>query len=232
MLDNAKVIKQGGGVDYLQFCKIAPQFDSYFDIANAVFNMPYCTNAASMFESANTKLKTVELTLGRVTSLARIFQRASKLEEITINADLSQCTGYMFLCGNGTVLRGIYGSPLDFSSVTNSNGSLIFGSEVTHYQENFHVRYKPNTVKVDHTLGRFSGTFTVDSLVSVANGINSASAHTITLGSGNQALLPTIMGTVSQVTDETGTYDFFTKDDSGATTLLDFINNIKGWTVA
>ena len=40
------------------------------------------------------------------------------------------------------------------------------------------------------------------------------------------------MGTVSQVVDGEDTYDFFTADPDGATTLTQFITTTKGWTLA
>lgn len=69
------------------------------------------------------------------------------------------------------------------------------------------------------------------SLVNIANSLVSG-AYTLTLHSTPKNRCASILGTVSSVTDGTGTYDFFTADANGAVTLTDFITNTKGWTVA
>jgi len=79
---------------------------------------------------------------------------------------------------------------------------------------------------------RQSPLLTDQSLVSIANGFCALHTSTLTLHATPKAKLSTIMGTVSQVTDDTGTYDFFTADENGTVTLMDFITNTKGWTVA
>lgn len=73
---------------------------------------------------------------------------------------------------------------------------------------------------------------TDDSLLQIANALCSTYTSVLTLHATPKAKLSTITGTVSQVTDDTGTYDFFTADENGTVTLLDFITNTKGWTVA
>ena len=72
-----------------------------------------------------------------------------------------------------------------------------------------------------------------DTVVSLANGLSYASsASTLTLHADVKARLSTIMGTVSQVTRDSETYDKLTKSASGTVTLEYFINTTKGWTIA
>ena len=72
-----------------------------------------------------------------------------------------------------------------------------------------------------------------DSLVSLANGLSDTVALNVTLTSANKTTAQSITGTISQVTDaDSNTYDFFTADENGTVTLMDFITNTKGWTVA
>lgn len=72
-----------------------------------------------------------------------------------------------------------------------------------------------------------------DSLVSLANGLSDTVTSTVTLTSANKTTAQSITGTISQVTDaDSNTYDFFTADANGTVTLMDFITNTKGWTVA
>lgn len=66
---------------------------------------------------------------------------------------------------------------------------------------------------------------TNSSLINVANALPVVSTSpTLTLHATPKARLSTIMGTVTD--------GVFTVDDDGDTTLLSFINNTKGWTVA
>lgn len=68
-----------------------------------------------------------------------------------------------------------------------------------------------------------SSPLTNASLINIANALPIGTA-TITLHATPKAKLSTIMGTVAD--------GVFTADESGDTTLLSFINNTKGWTVA
>lgn len=93
-------------------------------------------------------------------------------------------------------------------------------------------RFKPNASTANITFLTNSSLLDDDSLVSVGNGLDASSPSTLSLHATPKAKLSTVMGTVSQVTDDTGTYDFFTADENGTVTLMDFITNTKGWTVA
>lgn len=77
-----------------------------------------------------------------------------------------------------------------------------------------------------------SSLLTDASLCQIANALCATHTSTLTLHATPKARCSTLMGTVSQVTDDTGTYDFFTQDGSGTVTLADFITNTKGWTLA
>ena len=77
-----------------------------------------------------------------------------------------------------------------------------------------------------------SSLLTDASLCQIANALCAMHTSTLTLHTTPKARCSTLMGTVSQVTDDTGTYDFFTQDESGTVTLADFITNTKGWTLA
>ena len=74
-------------------------------------------------------------------------------------------------------------------------------------------------------------------ITSIANGLNASSVNTLTLHATPKAKLSAIVGNVTQkthndITDEEETFDFFTADENGTVTLMDFITNTKGWTVA
>lgn len=70
------------------------------------------------------------------------------------------------------------------------------------------------------------------SLVSMANGLCALHTSKLQLHATPKARCSTLMGTVSSVTDDTGTYDFFTADANGTVSLADFITTTKGWTLA
>ena len=72
-------------------------------------------------------------------------------------------------------------------------------------------------------------------LVSLSNALKEglATPQTITFSNATtKAKCSTIVGTVSEVADGEDTCHMFTQDAGGSTTLLDFITNTKGWTVA
>lgn len=83
--------------------------------------------------------------------------------------------------------------------------------------------------------GLNTGVLVDASIVSVANALKGglATPQTLTIyNAATKAKCSTIVGTVSQVTEDGETYDFFTQDDSGTVTLADFITQTKGWTLA
>lgn len=69
-----------------------------------------------------------------------------------------------------------------------------------------------------------SSRLTDESLVNIANALFTGAAKTLTLNATPKGRLSTIMGTVDN--------DIFTADENGDTTLMSFITNTKGWTVA
>lgn len=93
-----------------------------------------------------------------------------------------------------------------------------------------HIRFVSNTASRRLLLSNPTN-LTDDSVISIANAMQAGSS-TVQLHANVKARLSTIMGTVSQVTDDTGTYDFFTASASGDTSLEDFITLTKGWTIA
>ena len=102
------------------------------------------------------------------------------------------------------------------------------------------VTVKPNTLgqldMIDQNknwLGFPQSSLLTDaSLVSIANGLCAAHTSKLQLHATPKARCSALMGTVSQVTDSSGTYDFFTQDANGTVTLADFITTTKGWTLA
>ena len=102
------------------------------------------------------------------------------------------------------------------------------------------VTCKPNTlgqldmIASNRNWWNLSGSdlLTDASLCQIANALCATHTSTLTLHATPKARCSTLMGTVSSVTDDTGTYDFFTADANGTVTLADFITNTKGWTLA
>lgn len=92
-------------------------------------------------------------------------------------------------------------------------------------------RVKPNTMVAKNNNFSNSPALTDNTLINLANGLKAGNA-TLTLHTTSKGRLTAILGTVSQITDDTGTYDFFTADAGGSTTLQNFITQTKGWTIA
>ena len=127
-------------------------------------------------------------------------------------------------------LESILGEPLDFTSRTQNVSASFFGT--TGYTLLYHVRFAPNTLSTNFNAVGAIG-LDDDSIVSLANCLQAVSGHTLQLHTTPKARCPLIMGTVSSVTDtNSNTYDFFTVDAGGSTTLEYFITTTKGWTLA
>lgn len=73
---------------------------------------------------------------------------------------------------------------------------------------------------------------TDESLISIANGLCATYVSTLALHNTSKARCGEILGSISSVTDDTGTYNFFTANQSGNTTLTEFITVTKGWTLS
>lgn len=237
MIDNTAFWGQIS-TNLLNYCTVSPRFSTHFPSENPVLTAPICTSFASAFYMATSACPYSTVTIqsnAAVTDLSNLcgnYNSADGVRSITLEiADLSRCTAYSTLISNNRKCSAILGTPLDFTSVTSAINS-VWGRNTTNYAsgEAMFVRYKPNTLHVNHNIAG-ERTLSTDSLISIANGLRSGS-NTITLYTDIKALCPAIMGTVSQVTEDDVTYDFFTADASGSVTLENFITQTKGWTIA
>lgn len=220
------------GVNVLNHCKMI-RFDGLYPSDTPNVYLPEVTSAEKLFYN-NMKYTEVTVTFNRetpkVTNLSGLvlhYAYGSRLRKLTINGKLSAVTTYVGLLYRNYYCTGIYGDPLDFSSVTNADGSNYWGAaQIQHEAQDFYVRYVPNSLHVNHMLAAFPS-FSDDSLVSIANGLR-AGANTITLHADMKARAAALVGTVRN----NGTYDEFTIDANGTTTLTQFITTVKGWTIA
>lgn len=117
----------------------------------------------------------------------------------------------------------------DLSKNTSTSGTAPFRNN-TKLKE---IRFVPNCIK-STLMARFDYLPLLSdvSIVSICNALNeSVSDQTFQFSGGSTptAKLNTIVGTVSL--DQTGTYHIFTADDTGTTTLRNFVTNTKGWTI-
>jgi len=168
---------------------------------------------------------------GSVTSLYRTFRGAAYFATVTF-----LCSNQKYLTPGTEMVRmggvhKILGLPFLATSVTNNNYGAF--SQDNSLNE---IYFVPNKTTGAMSFNIYN-VFVDDTLVSIANAMNAESANTLTLGTTSKARLSAIVGTVSQktyneYTDTEETYDFFTADESGTVTLMDFITNTKGWTVA
>ena len=123
--------------------------------------------------------------------------------------------------------------PIDLTSATAMKN--MFG-----YQYGIaNLRFKPNTRSLSVGTANAEGINVNQvhnsmnwAIVSYANSLIAANGATKYCAcSGWNSKLTTIMGRVESRTDETGTYDFFVEDVSGAYSVADFITNVKGWAI-
>lgn len=217
----------GSSVDYLNYCT-AIKFRENFPSDTPDITLALCTDCSELFFTTSGKYTNIKVTFQSqpttLYALARCYSQSDYLTSITINGDLSKVTRYADMVTNNRSLVEIKGTPLNFTSVTNASYSTWGGNSSRLLNNLTYVRYAENTLHVNHTI--YATALDDDSLVSIANGLQSGS-HTLTLQSAIKTRLSGILGTVSS-----GTYDVFTKDSSGSVTLEGFITSTKGWTIA
>lgn len=190
-------------------------------------DVPKCTTVNTAFQQISASNgEDIKITLHFnpdnpvLKNLRSAFYACYGLKEIKITGDLSGVTSYTaFLAYVATVEK--IDCEFDFTSVTADNDSNIFSYNMTSLT---YLRVKANTLSVNFNLN-LAPALDDDSLVSVANGLNSsATGKTITINATPKARLSTIMGVVSD--------GLFVKDATGTLSLSDFITTVKGWTLA
>lgn len=217
----------GGGINYLDYCTMI-RFGNRFPTTDPNITLAIATTGEEMFNNA-TKYETVAVTfLAKPTNFYGFLggnNSKSALKSITINGDFSSVIRWSDFVKSCPVLTEIKGTPLNFTAVTNANYTTWSGNSSYQLPALTYVRYAENTLKINQAV--WAPNLDNASLVSIANGLV-AGAHTLTLTTGSKDKLPNIVGTVTN----NGTYDVFTEDAQGQTTLQDFITTTKGWTIA
>lgn len=132
---------------------------------------------------------------------------------------------FLYACYGLETING----DIDFTSATNvdSFATTSGNSEVQN------LSFVSNTLRLSISFSTCNQ-LTNASILSLANCLVIGS-QTLTLHSTIKDLCDSTYVTYSQVTDDTGTYDFATlaeATDEGAITLMNFITQVKGWTVA
>lgn len=193
------------------------------------------TSMQTMFRSITTPVDTVEIFFtDKLRNLNTAFNGIASRKKIILHGSTKNVTSfsYAFRAGGRNTFTAIEGDPIDFSS----NTGALYGSNSPFYEcyGLSYCRFVPNTLAdtmPDATISIISTIFDKDTMISFANCLI-AGTGTATLSSAQKTICNGTMGTVSQVTEGDVTYDFFTADDSGTITLMSFITQTKGWTVA
>lgn len=219
----------GGGLDYLNYCT-SIEFGNNFPSATPDIKLPLATKGASLFSvgGVTPPYTSVKVTFGkpitRLDYMAASYLYTSTLKRIEIIGDLSHVTSYANMAQNNAALVEIKAT-LDFTSVSTANSSSFSGSNTRPLSALTYVRYAENTLKVNHAV--YCPALSNESLVSIANGLI-AGAHVLTLMDTAKERISSIMGTINN----SSSYDIFTEDSSGDVSLLSFITDTKGWTIA
>lgn len=155
---------------------------------------------------ACTNLKKLSLTTNAISNAFRTFTESNQLEEIDGILDFSK-SGQN---GLQETFPQSYNSPLK------------------------EVRFAPNCIFAQPYANfiRSCSQLSDATIISLANALGDGLSYIITLNATPKARTLAIMGTVSQITEEGVTYNFFTADESGTTSLNAFITTVKGWTLA
>lgn len=234
---------QGSGTDYFQYARALDRMfaisytETYrFPFEEISINAPLVTSISSFWSTGafgtasqkNRGVKKISLNIKEIFVAANqpAFNGTPDLEEIVINADnasaysankpfLSYLPGLKKISGitfNGNIANWTYDTSL----------AVIYFPTGSSLEE---IRFVPDSMSYSGTyqLGRH-GNLSNDSLVSIANAMDSSNPQTIVLHADAKSKLSSIVGTVAA--------GVFTIAAGGAVTLLDFISNTKGWTVA
>ncbi|MGM9640553.1 MAG: hypothetical protein ACI3V3_04230 [Faecousia sp.] len=243
MIALLKAFSSGGGsgagtegFDFLSRCTTLPVFNitKITDFPDpCTIDAPNCNSVNTLFNCTSVNFETLELNLGaNPITLNQVVGtggwKPSGVKVVRIRSNGAETIKFPA----NTVINYTFSSPtlhtidciLDLSSYNKTCSNWI-GSAM----EN--MRFVANTIKVSCNWAA-SAVLSDGTLASIANGLYDGSALTITLHADSKARCDAILGTVSSVTDDSGTYDFFSADESGDTTLTEFITNVKGWTLA
>lgn len=216
--DAIAAIPSGGGEDYAKYAKSISFYEKALP-ENVNIEFVNTVSMDSTFRQI-TGCKNLKISQPDATKYYLTFYKAT-LEKIDVTAApfSGDSQGAFWDCG---FLKTIIGLNLSLAA----NVLNIFTG--TRNLES--ISLVPNSCAISISYVSCSK-LTDASLVNIANSLVSG-ANTLTLHSTSKANCTLIVGTVSSITDITGTYDIFTEDASGTVTLLDFITNTKGWTVA
>jgi len=201
-------------------------FEPHFQVENNTATALILTGfSGSGWTDTGLRKLTITTPRDRFVNVQGAFSSMQYIESITFTNGLKTTGDFNGVFGGCQRLKEI-------NCVIDVGGSWVnapFGScaalETVRFAENCIGKTNPNNFTMS-----FSSLLTNESLVSIANGLYEGAAKTLTLHATPKAACSTIMGTVSL--DAGGTYHIFTADDSGNTSLADFITNTKGWTLA
>lgn len=224
-------------IDALLYTSVCPQFAHRYPSTTPVIYCPLIDDFNRLFYSnwqgsAHNYTDVTVKSDKKVKSILNICVSetgTNQLKTLTLDMDLSECTNYATWFRNNPYLAEIKGTPWDFTKV-NSAQTMFYQNVATNVPDGLKMAFKENSIHVNLSFGAVAN-LTNDALVSIANGLR-AGANTVTFSSTPKSKLAIIKGNVSQITEGDVTYDFFTADDAGDTTLQDFITTTKGWTIA
>lgn len=178
-----------------------------------------CTFASSVFRFCPSVVKTVKLRLSdNATSLNALLENSSVVT-IYFNFSTGKVENWYRTFAISS-LRYIYGEPIDFRSCNTTSITTCAQAANIEY-----IRVVPSTLRYSLNLVG-SSRLTNESIVSIANGcaLSSGSvSSTLTLHSTVKSNIDNIVGKIVD--------GLFEIDNTGTTTLRNFITNTKGWTI-
>lgn len=236
-------VESGSGIDYFQYARsldgmfVISYAETYqFPFEEISINAPMATSisrfwSTGAFGAASQKtrgVKKISLNIKNI-GIGNAFNGTPDLEEIVINSD--NAYGYKgtqpflsYLPGLKKIAGVVFDGDLANWTYATSNNPVYFptGSALEE------IRFVPNSMSYNGTYQFYQhGKLSDDSLVSIANAMDASGSvnvtKTVKLHATAAGKLSTIMGTVTD--------GVFALDPNGTTALLDFITQIKGWTV-
>lgn len=186
----------------------------------------WSTGAFSTASQKNRGVKKITLNIKQISvSNANAFNGTPDLEEIVVNAN--NAVGYIQDKSFASYLKGLKKISGIVFSGNSTNWALNTANNILYFPTGSsleEIRFVADSCTASAMNLAQHGKLSNDSIVSIANALNASNVHTLYLHADVQARLSAIMGTVSA--------GVFTIDAGGSTSILDFITNTKGWTVA
>lgn len=229
-----QIVEPDDGYDYLSSV-IVNGFVPPFNV------LPYLSSIGNMFKEKTLDIDTLVLDFegGTIGNMYQTFYRMSGVRKLVIkNINYPEGSGAscqeIFRYSTLKVVEfvnGVFRPANNLYPMMDTQIEEFIGDiDMTYRSDSLYLsapirelRFVPSTIHANFSISNCVN-LSVDSLVSIANGLNAETPSTLDIR--RTYLLPTIQSTLGNIEE-----GLFVKNENGTLTLENFITNIKGWTI-